>query len=389
VGSDGKTAYERLKGKTAGLPGLQFGERILWKSNVPSYRRKDKMESDWTEGIFLGQRTVSGEYLVGSKECIFRPRTVRRVPLAERWVDNLAFALYLQWKHNSRQEAGDQVLLAEEPPTPSLVPESTPLPPRSSDDPSMKDVRQFYVKPRDLDPAGNGIGFTDGCKGCRSIIYNVYPRQSHDNRCRHRVIKAAATNADIASRVKTTIDKDVAWHAMKLEASETRQKGQLDEKESVEDPAVPAPFEENMASTQSSSSQGQQVPTRGQQIPKVKTKFAGKMESPAHLSMRKKHEERNAVVDAGGQSLRLTQRLLHPRWLRPEGSKRQCLSYHLGGLSASVRGLREMGMKAGVRGCDPQEVRRRGKLRRNRSRITHKRKSPRRSMVLKRITMWH
>ena len=55
VGSDGKTAYERLKGKTASIPGLQFGERILGKSNVPSYKRKEKMDSDWTDGIFLGQ----------------------------------------------------------------------------------------------------------------------------------------------------------------------------------------------------------------------------------------------------------------------------------------------------------------------------------------------
>jgi hypothetical protein len=66
VGSDGRTAYERLKGKKAVTPGLQFGERVLWKSNVPSYKRRNKMDTDWTEGIFLGQRTVSGEYLVGS-----------------------------------------------------------------------------------------------------------------------------------------------------------------------------------------------------------------------------------------------------------------------------------------------------------------------------------
>ena len=39
VGPDGKTAYERLKGKPANLPSLQFGERILWKSNAPSYKR--------------------------------------------------------------------------------------------------------------------------------------------------------------------------------------------------------------------------------------------------------------------------------------------------------------------------------------------------------------
>ena len=84
MGADGKTAYERLKGKKSLLPGLQFGERVLWKSNVPSYKRKDKMDADWKEGVFLGQRTVSGEYLVGSKEGVFRPRTVRKVPLQQR-----------------------------------------------------------------------------------------------------------------------------------------------------------------------------------------------------------------------------------------------------------------------------------------------------------------
>jgi len=80
VGADGKTAYERLKGKPANLPGLQFGERIQWRTNVPSKDRKHKMDSAWKEGVYLGQRTVSGEYLVGSKEGVFRPRTISRVP---------------------------------------------------------------------------------------------------------------------------------------------------------------------------------------------------------------------------------------------------------------------------------------------------------------------
>ena len=220
VGSDGKTAYERLKGKKASLPGLQFGERILWKSNVPSYKRKDKMDSDWNEGVFLGQRTVSGEYLVGSTLGVFRPRTVRKVPLEQRWVDNLSLVSCLPWKHNSRHEAGDEVLLAEEPPTPSLVPESTPLPPRTIEEPSMRDIRQFYVHQPDVDPAGGGIGFTDGCKGCRAIVFGT-TRTGHDNHCRHRVIKTAATNPLIAARVKVAVDRDVAWHAKKLEASET------------------------------------------------------------------------------------------------------------------------------------------------------------------------
>ena len=68
VGADGKTQYERLKGKKASLPGLQFGERVLWKSKVVPKGRMYKMDSDWQDGVYLGQRTVSGEYLVGAKK---------------------------------------------------------------------------------------------------------------------------------------------------------------------------------------------------------------------------------------------------------------------------------------------------------------------------------
>ena len=103
------------------------------------------MDSDWSEGIFLGQRSVSGEYLVGSPSGVYRPRTVRRVPLEQRWVDNLSMISWLPWKHNSRHEAGEEVLLSEEPPAPSMTPEVTAEPPRSQEDPKLRDVRQFSV----------------------------------------------------------------------------------------------------------------------------------------------------------------------------------------------------------------------------------------------------
>ena len=31
VGADGKTGYERCKGRRAKLPGMEFGEAVLWK----------------------------------------------------------------------------------------------------------------------------------------------------------------------------------------------------------------------------------------------------------------------------------------------------------------------------------------------------------------------
>ena len=128
------------------------------------------MDSDWSEGVFLGQRSVSGEYLVGSPSGVYRPRTVRRVPFEQRWVGNLSMISCLPWKHNSRHEAGEEVLLSEEPPTPSMTLEVTPLPPRSPQDPKIRDVRQFYVKQYDLDPDDGGIGRTEGCPGCKSIV---------------------------------------------------------------------------------------------------------------------------------------------------------------------------------------------------------------------------
>ena len=69
VAEDGKTAYERLKGKPATIPGLQFGERVLLRSNTPARDRRNKMDSEWSRDIFLGQRSVSGEFIVCTVLC--------------------------------------------------------------------------------------------------------------------------------------------------------------------------------------------------------------------------------------------------------------------------------------------------------------------------------
>ena len=185
------------------------------------------MDSDWYDGVFLGLRTVSGEYLIGAKEGVFRPRTVKRVPVEKRWGDNASFVTGTPWKQNSQHEVGEEVMLdvLGEAPTPSPTPVSSPLPPRTLGEPSVRNVRQFYVHKSDLDPKGGGIGFTDGCKGCRAIVYGK-PRVGHDNHCRHRVIETASTNPKVAAKVKVAIDRDVRWHALKLEESETRRKEQ-------------------------------------------------------------------------------------------------------------------------------------------------------------------
>ena len=73
VGANGKTAYERIKGKVAKIDGLEFGDGVLWK------RRREggplgKLTCMWENGIYLGMKGTTGEIIVGNKAGIWRTR---------------------------------------------------------------------------------------------------------------------------------------------------------------------------------------------------------------------------------------------------------------------------------------------------------------------------
>ena len=84
VSKDGKTAYERLKGKKAKDYGIEFGEGIMWK------RRREggplgKLACMWEDGVYLGVKGSTGEIMVGDGRGVWVTRTVRRKILEERW----------------------------------------------------------------------------------------------------------------------------------------------------------------------------------------------------------------------------------------------------------------------------------------------------------------
>ncbi len=61
VGKDGKTAYERNKGKTAKVFGSEFGEAVWWRRK-PIGGALGKVERMGEDGIFLG---TTGEGIIG------------------------------------------------------------------------------------------------------------------------------------------------------------------------------------------------------------------------------------------------------------------------------------------------------------------------------------
>ena len=79
VGKDGKTAYERIKGKVGSVVGVEFGEKVLWKKKKAD--KQAKIRSRWAHGIFVGVRKRSGEMWVATKAGEIKSvRSVNRIP---------------------------------------------------------------------------------------------------------------------------------------------------------------------------------------------------------------------------------------------------------------------------------------------------------------------
>ncbi len=84
VGKDGKTAFERNKGRAARTLGVEFGEAVLWKRK-PVGGALGKFSCMWDDGIYLGIRGSSGEIIIGTAAGAWRTRTIQRKPGQERW----------------------------------------------------------------------------------------------------------------------------------------------------------------------------------------------------------------------------------------------------------------------------------------------------------------
>ena len=89
MGHDGKTAYERLKGKKAKVLGIAFGEMVNWRTK-PTTGLLGKLDSMWDDGVYLGVRGKSGELIVGNRSGVWKTRTLRRKPSEDRWTQRAA-----------------------------------------------------------------------------------------------------------------------------------------------------------------------------------------------------------------------------------------------------------------------------------------------------------
>ena len=85
VGSDGKTPYERIKGRPADKGIAQFGENVHYKPLKMSTRTRAKIGDKMIEAVWLGVMLRTGEHILGTTDGVVKARTVKRRPTGEAW----------------------------------------------------------------------------------------------------------------------------------------------------------------------------------------------------------------------------------------------------------------------------------------------------------------
>ena len=71
-GKDGCTPYERRRGRKCEVPVVPFGETVWYKRIREGKVHKNKMESEWEEGVWLGHHRNTNEMVIGTSKGVVR-----------------------------------------------------------------------------------------------------------------------------------------------------------------------------------------------------------------------------------------------------------------------------------------------------------------------------
>ena len=105
-GTDGKVPYERVKCKRPTVLGVEFGEKVFWKRKLGNV--KQKLNSRWKKGIFVGVNRSSHEALVVNEEGMVYARDIIRLPVEQRWSDDCVnWVRWVPWHRYKGDEEAD------------------------------------------------------------------------------------------------------------------------------------------------------------------------------------------------------------------------------------------------------------------------------------------
>ena len=177
-GKDGLTAYERRRGRPCHVPVVGFGEKVWYKELRVGKERRDKFESEWREGIWLGHSRESNEAIVGTKVGAVRAYAVKRQDEEHRWDSELIKNLQGTPQQPDPSKAGIAIPVRVnfDPPM-----EAAPVPLDGEE--RGKQMRRMKITATML----RKYGYSDQCEGCRYRRAGLQESRNHTEACRQRI----------------------------------------------------------------------------------------------------------------------------------------------------------------------------------------------------------
>ena len=178
VGRDGKTGYERRRGRACGIPTACFGEKV-WYKEGKSKEVRAKFESEWKQGLWLGHTRASNEAWIGTKDGVVRTYNIKRLPEGERWDGDM-----VQDMKGTPQK-----------PNPTLAGEEAVIEvnfPEAKEDVPGINIQEEEIRPRRTmitDRELAKFGYTTGCQGCTLRKQGRVAKKGHSEACRKRIEK--------------------------------------------------------------------------------------------------------------------------------------------------------------------------------------------------------
>ena len=205
MGKDGKTPYERRRGRRCQLPVLPFGEKVWYHEAREGKERKEKFTSECKEGIWLGHARNSNEAIIGTKDGVVRAYSIKRQDEDQRWS-----AEAIKQMRGSPQQPDPKKASIQIPVRVSFDPPSTERPDESKPLRNEKVMRRMMITAAMLEK----YGYTEDCEGCRCKRSGVTGiRAEHTEVCRSRIEQAMDAEEDGQEkrrRDKLRIDRRMA-----------------------------------------------------------------------------------------------------------------------------------------------------------------------------------
>jgi len=249
VYSDGKTSFEKIKGKKHRGELLEFGQKILHR--VPGKPKGGLMAPRWIPGVWLGKRFSSEEHVVamgGGR--VVRARAVRSLPEASMWVkEDVLGIIGVPWKPSGVLEGDGEKL----PEVPRVFIEA------EEPDVATKS-RGMKIMPKHL----GRVGYTKNCPKCHDLASGERSLTSrgHSAECRKRVEEELLNDKDMRKDVEKAEKRKDEYLSKRVEAEVSVEDKRRKTEEVVNDETV-NPHE----GTSSSSSSGQQETVKPEDVP--------------------------------------------------------------------------------------------------------------------------